>query len=434
MFKWVKNIYDVYANKSMLVMCAFGFASGFPFLLVFSTLSLWLKEEGVSLAAIGAFSLVKLPYSLKWLWSPFVDKIKLPLLWHMGRRKSWSLLMQIFVFLSIVLMATTNPINHRFLMLVYAVMVSFSSATLDIVLDAYRVERFNEEPQNQAAAAAVFVLGYRFGLIFSGAGALWLAEYVSWNSVYFLMSLGSVVGFITIMLVKEPVTDFKYSVTNEKLINVREFFKTSVIAPFKDFLQHKNWYLILLLIFFYRMGDAYVAPMYLPFYSDMGFSKTEIAYITKIYGMISAIVGGLVGGIMLNKIKILKGLYICGFLQGITTLFFSIQAEVGYNTNLLTVIIALENFTSGMATAALVAYISSLCNVMYTATQFALLSSAMSLARDLFSATSGFLAQNVSWFMFFAISSMFCLPGILCVYLVTRSNNEKMFVKNKKMK
>ena len=129
--------------------------------------------------------------------------------------------MQIFVFLSIVLMATTNPINHRFLMLVYAIMVSFSSATLDIVLDAYRVERFNEEPQNQAAAAAVFVLGYRFGLIFSGAGALWLAEYVSWNSVYFLMSLGSVVGFITIMLVKEPVTDFKYSVTNEKLINVR---------------------------------------------------------------------------------------------------------------------------------------------------------------------------------------------------------------------
>lgn len=403
----------------MLVMTAFGFASGFPFLLVFSTLSLWLKEAGFSLLAIGAFSLVKIPYSFKWLWSPLVDKIKLPFLWQLGRRRSWAFLMQICVFVSILLMASiNNPSSHKTLMLVYAIMVSFSSATLDIVLDAYRVEYFNKEPQKQAAASAVFVLGYRLGLIFSGAGALCLAEYLSWNVVYAIVSCGSVIGLLTVIFVKEPDTDFKYSVQGLETQTLKEFFYNSVIAPFKDFLKHKNWYLILFLIFFYRMGDAYVAPMYLPFYSDLGFSKTEIAYITKIYGLVAAILGGLAGGLMLNKTGILKGLYICGFLQGITTLFFSVQAIVGYDTDLLTIIIALENFTSGMATAALVAYISSLCNVMYTATQYALLSSAMSLARDLFAATSGVLAQNVSWVTFFAVSSLFCLPGIWGVYLI----------------
>ena len=423
MIKKLKNITNVYANRSMLSMSAFGFASGFPFLLVFSTLSLWLKESGFTLVAIGAFSLVKIPYSFKWLWSPLIDRVKIPVLWRMGRRKSWAFLTQLLVFVSIILMSRINPSDNKTLMLICAIMISFSSATLDIVLDAYRVERFSNTPENQAAASAVFVLGYRLGLIFSGAGALWLAEYMSWNNVYFIMSLGSIVGFVTLVLVKEPNIGFEYSsLGDEKKQTVKDFFNLSVIAPFKDFLQNKKWYWVLFLIFFYRMGDAYVAPMYLPFYSDMGFSKIEIAYITKIYGMIAAILGGLAGGLMINKVGILRGLYICGFLQGITTLFFSVQAMVGYNTTLLTIIIALENFTSGMATAALVAYISSLCNVLYTATQYALLSSVMSLARDLFSATSGLLAQNVSWSMFFAISSLFCIPGILGVMFISRND------------
>lgn len=422
MIKSLKNSAKLYWNKNTLVLTALGFASGFPFLLVFSTLSLWLKEAGFTLIAIGAFSLVKIPYSFKWLWSPLVDKIKIPLLWHMGRRRSWAFLMQILVFLSLLGMSLVNPVSNKCLMLLFSVLVSFSSATLDIVLDAYRVECYKDCPENQAAGAAVFVLGYRLGLIFSGAGALFLAEYLNWNFVYFMMSLGSLVGFVTVLLIKETNTDFKYDMTDNKT-TLTTFLKDSVVAPFKDFLQNKKWYLVLFLIFFYRMGDAYVAPMYLPFYADMGFSKLEIAYITKIYGMIAAILGGLAGGLMLKKTGILKGLYICGFLQGITTMFFSVQAMVGYNTDLLTVIIALENFTSGMATTALVAFVSSLCNVMYTATQYALLSSVMSLARDLFSATSGFLAQSVSWELFFAISSLFCLPGIMGVWML--SKNEK---------
>ena len=418
----------------MLAMTTFGFASGFPFLLVFSTLSLWLKETGFSLAVIGFFSLAKIPYSFKWLWSPFVDEVKLPFLWRMGRRRSWALLTQILVFVSILLMSSVNPIHHKNLMFILALLVSFSSATLDIVLDAIRVERFTKEPQKQEAASAMFVLGYRLGLIFSGAGALFLAEHISWNKVYALASLGSVVGLITIFAIKEPEAEFKYSVQNTKNTDLKEFLKAAVLAPLKDLLKNKKWYLVLFLIFVYRMGDSYVAPMYLPFYSFLGFSKTEIAYITKIYGMAAAILGGLFGGLMINKTGILKGLYICGFLQGITTLLFSVLAVVGHNTNLLTVIIALENFTSGMATTALVAYISSLCNVMYTATQYALLSSFMSLARDLFAATSGILAQNVDWAIFFAVSSLFCLPGIFIVKMLMVSNKENiLFVKNKKM-
>lgn len=431
MIRYIKDIYKIYINKKMLVMTALGFASGFPFLLVFGTLSLWLKDVGWSLIAIGAISLVKIPYSFKWLWSPFIDRIKLPFLWKLGRRRSWALFAQICVGLSIVAMAFSDPQNNKLMICIYALMVSISSATLDIVLDAMRVESFKDNPNNQAAGSAIFVLGYRLGLIFSGAGALWLATYISWCNVYLLMALGSIIGCVTLLIIKEPNEEFKYSVLKNK-ISFLEFIKTVIVVPFQDFLKRKHWFLVLFLIFFYRMGDAYVAPMYLPFYADMGFSKIEIAYITKIYGMIAAVLGGIFGGLMLNKIGILKGLYICGFLQGITTLFFSIQAMVGYNTNLLTVIIALENFTSGMATAALVAYISSLCNVMYTATQYALLSSIMSLARDLFSATSGVLAQNVSWVLFFAISSLFCLPSILGVWLLMREK-KKLFVKNKKM-
>lgn len=413
----LQNIWKIYGNRKMLAMITLGFASGFPFLLVFSTLSLWLKDAGWTYAAIGAFSLVKIPYAFKWLWSPLLDNLKLPVLWRLGRRRSWALLMQILLFVFMVAMAGVDPAAEPSLMWLWAFAVSFASASLDIVLDAYRVETFQRCEDEQASGVAVFVLGYRFGLIFSGAGALWMADFLTWNTVYLIMATGSIVGLTTLLLVKEPDTEFKYG-TGKNLPGMRKiklFFETAVKNPIVDFIKKPHWLMIIFLVFIYRMSDAYFAPMAFPFYDDMGFSKTEIAYIIKIYGMAAAIAGGLFGGIMLKKTGLFKGMYICGFIQGLTTLLFSLQAMVGHNLWCLTGVITLENFSSGMATTAFVAYLSSLCNVLYTATQYALLSSLMSFARDVFAASSGLLAEVVSWPIFFMIAALFSLPGIYLV-------------------
>lgn len=332
--------------------------------------------------------------------------------------------MQVCVFVSIAAMSLVNPEATPDLMWPAALAVCLSSASLDIVLDALRVETFQKNPDDQASGSAVFVLGYRLGMIFSGAGALGLATYVSWNNVYLIMALGSVVGFITLLLIKEPESSFKYTVQHAEKLSSRlsAFFNQSVKEPFLDFIKNRHWFMILFLIFIYRMSDAYIAPMSFPFYKDMGFSKLEIAWIIKIYGMAAAIAGGLCGGLLVKKFGLYKGLIICGYTQGFTTLFFSLQALVGHNVPLLTLTITLENFSSGLATTALVGYISSLCSVYYTATQYALLSSVMSLARDVFAATSGLLAEAVSWPMFFVIASLFSIPGIVVVHFIKKHN------------
>lgn len=420
MKEWFWNIQKTYFNKRMLVLTLLGFASGLPLLLVLSTLSLWLKDVSWSYKAIGAISLVKIPYAFKWLWAPVVDGQKIPLLWHLGRRKSWGVLAQVCLFLSIFLMSRWQPQMGALYLVVSALMVSFFSATLDIVLDAFRVEMFLDEPYSQGSGAAIFVLGYRLGMLFSGAGALFMASAMSWNSVYFVMSLGTFVGLLTMLMVKEP--EMKEEKTKEHK-NFSVFLKEHVVEPFTNFMAHKNWKWILTLIFIYRLSDAYIGPMAYPFYDDMGFSPAEIAYVIKIFGLFATILGGLYGGLFLKKHGIYKGLYICVFTQGLTTAFYAVQAYAGYNVPMLVLTISMENFSSGMATAALVAYMSSLCNVMYTATQYALLSSFLSLARDFFSATSGFVLELTNWPAFFIIAGLMCLPSALVIKKLKREEN-----------
>ncbi len=416
----LKDIYQTYFNKRMLVLTLLGFASGLPLLLVLSTLSLWLKDVSWSYKAIGAISLVKIPYAFKWLWAPMVDGQKIPLLWRFGRRKSWGIAAQICLFLSIFLMSRWTPETGKLYLVVTALMVSFFSATLDIVLDAFRVEMFSGEPQNQGSGAATFVLGYRLGMLFSGAGALFMASVMSWNSVYFVMSLGTMVGILTMIFVKEPQRQEQKSVERKSF---KTFLKEHVIDPFGNFMSHKNWQWILVLIFIYRLSDAYIGPMSYPFYDDMGFSVVEIAYVIKIFGLFATILGGLYGGLFLKKHGIYKGLYVCVFTQGLTTAFYAVQAYAGHNVPMLVLTISMENFSSGMATAALVAYMSSLCNVMYTATQYALLSSFLSLARDFFAATSGFVLELTNWPVFFILAGLMCLPSALVIKKLQREEN-----------
>lgn len=421
--QWLKAG-QIYFDRRMLVMTGLGFASGFPLLLVFSTLNLWLKDSGVSYALIGIFSLVKTPYSFKWVWAPFIDRIKLPLFSKMGRRRGWALFAQIILMLAIMGMSFVDPKENPMMIAALAVLVVFASATQDIVLDAYRIESFNNK--EQAAGSAIFVLGYRFGLIFSGAGALWLASIMSWHNVYMLMALGSLVGMFTIICSKEPEKEKKYKKKEAK--NFREFIKSTISEPFKDFTKRPNWTLILLFIFLYRMSDAYMGPMAYPFYDDMGFSKGQIAYVSKIYGMIATIVGGIVGGVVLNRIGIMKGLMFCGILQGLSNLMFVAQAYAGNDVRFLMMTISLDNIAGGMATTALVAYLSSLCNIAYTATQYALLSSLMSLARDLFASTSGYMVEAVSWQTFFYITTLMMVPGLALLWYLMKLEVRKILL------
>ena len=421
MLRYMNYIYQTYINKRMMILLALGFTSGFPFLLVFGTLSFWLKDLDISYSLIGAFSLVKIPYSLKWAWSPLIDNIKIPYLYKMGRRRSWAVLVQILLFLSLTAMAFTHPEKHTLHMAMYAFIASFLSASQDIILDAYRVESFENEPEKQASGVAIYVLGYRLGLIFSGAGAIYLASVISWNEVYLVMACGLLVGFIAVLLASEP-QKYSYKKYEFKLKDSVAFFKNSIVNPFKDFAKRRYWYWILLFIFTYRLSNAYFAPMSFPFYVDLGFSKAEIASVIKIYGMIAAILGGLTGGLIVMKIGMKNSLLLFGITQCLTTFLFAVQASYGHNMLLFITIITLENFSSGLATTALVAYISSLCNKLYTATQYALLSSVISLSRDIFASTSGILAQYVSWKIFFIFSGFLSLPSLIIVWFCIKKD------------
>lgn len=421
MLNYLKNIKDIYFNKRMVNMLFFGFSSGFPLPLVFGTLSFLLKDYGIAYASIGAISLVKIPYSLKWLWSPIVDNVRIPFLYKLGRRRSWALVVQILLGISIFLMSTVNPQQNLYFMAFFAFTTSFLSATQDIILDAYRVESFSDEQEKLSSGVAIFVLGYRLGLIFSGAGAIYLAAKLSWSSVYIIMSLGILIGLTAIIFSKE-VVKYEYKILNFDAKNIKQFFNNSLIEPFKNFVKNDNWFWILAFIFTYRLSDSYFGPMSNPFYDDIGFTKEEIAFVTKIYSIIMTIIGGLLGGIIVIRLGMSKSLLVFGFTQCATTMLFSLQAYYGHNISLFMVIVALEYLSSGLATTAFVAYISSLCNKLYTATQYALLSSVMSLSRDLFSATSGVVYQyaeskfpGCGWIIFFIISGLMSLPSVFII-------------------
>lgn len=421
MINYLKNIYDIYFNRRMINMLLLGFASGFPLPLVFGTLSFLLKDYGIAYASIGAISLVKIPYSLKWLWSPIVDNVKIPLLYKMGRRRSWALVTQILLGISIFLISTVNPQQNLYLLAIFAFITSFLSATQDIILDAYRVESFNDDPEKLSSGVAIFVLGYRLGLIFSGAGAIYLASKISWSYVYIIMSLGVLVGLTAIIFSKEAVK-YEYKILNWETKNIKKFFNDSLINPFVNFIKNENWFWILAFIFTYRLSDSYFGPMSNPFYDDIGFTKEEIAFVTKIYSIVMTIIGGLLGGIIVIKLGMRKSLLLFGFTQCVTTMLFSLQAYYGHNMPLFMVVVALEYLSSGLATTAFVAYISSLCNKLYTATQYALLSSVMSLSRDIFSATSGVVYQyaentvpGCGWIIFFIISGLMSLPSVFII-------------------
>lgn len=411
--------FSIYLERRVAILLAFGFASGLPLALVYATLSAWLSESGVSKTAIGLFAWASTAYTLKFLWSPLVDRLPLPFLtgW-MGQRRAWLLFSQLAVAGAMIGLGSTDPATDLWWTALWAVVLAFASATLDIVADAYRVESLNED--QLGAGAANFVFGYRIALLVSGGGALIVAQWAGWFWAYAAMAVLMVVSIIATIISPEP-TRPEPDHEGHRHTSPGAWVRSAVIAPFADFLKRPDWLIILLFVAFYKYGDALLGVMANPFYLEMGFSLAEIGTISKFWGVGMTIFGAFAGGVLVARLGILRALLICGVLQAASNLVFALQAWIGYSVPALVLTIGVENFTGGMATTAFVAYLSGLCNLAYTATQYALLSSFAAFARTIFASGGGWLADTVDWVSYFLLTTVAALPGlVLLVWLIRR--------------
>ena len=389
----------------MLVSLLMGFACGLPLLLTISILQAWMKEAGVDIKVIGLFSLVGLPYTLKFLWAPVMDRFTLPFL---GRRRGWMLLFQLMLMLAIAALGLTNPLASPVLVALAAFMVTFFSASQDIVVDAYRREDLSD--LELGLGSSLYVNGYRVGMLLAGSGGLIMADHLSYRSVYLLLAAAMLVGVITTCLCREP----------EHPQGIPTTFKDAVVGPFTEYFSRRGALLLLVFILFYKIGDQMASTMTMPFYLDLGFTKTEIGTVVKLFGFWATIGGGLLGGVILLRLGIYRSLWIFGILQAISTAGFALLANVGGGLSLLAAVIAFENLSGGMGTAAYVAYMASLTNKKFTATQYALLSSLMGIPRVLASAPTGFVVSALGWSSFFIFCTFAALPGLLLLGWIRR--------------
>tara|TARA_B100000315_G_scaffold29320_1_gene24897 strand:+ start:1581 stop:2810 length:1230 start_codon:yes stop_codon:yes gene_type:complete len=398
-------------SRRMLVSFVMGFASGLPLLLTISVLQAWMKDEGVDLSVIGLMALVGLPYTLKFLWAPLFDRFSLPFL---GRRRGWLLVAQITLIVSIAGLGFTNPSNNPWLVAIAAFLVTFFSASQDIVIDAYRREDLAD--QELGLGSSLYVNGYRLGMLLASGGGLILADVTSFRTVYLTMASCMSVGVITTLLTPEP----------EAPAGSPKNLKEAVTDPFKEYLSRTGALWMLAFILFYKIGDTMASAMTIPFYLDIGFSKTEIGAVVKLFGFWATIVGSLAGGIFILRQGINRSLWIFGFLQAISTAGFAVLFYIGHNNLALAAVVAFENFSAGLGTSAFVAFMASLTNKKFTATQYALLSSLMGVPRVFASAPTGFMAEAMGWASFFIFCALIAIPGMLLLlkFAPWRQNNE----------
>ena len=434
-----------------------GFVSGIPLLLTITLLQAWLTDEGISKSTIGLFALVGLPYSLKFLWAPIFDGITLS---TFGRRRSWMLVTQILLIITIIGLGMTDPAMNATNVAILAVLVAFSSASQDIVIDAYRRESLSDEEQTLGASA--YVLGYRIGALAAGAGGLILADYMTYQMVYTFMSFVMIYGVLITIIADEPNNSYRPSnfietvikpfieffdrytsinnIAADRLKHVRDGF-TIKLSPvnniFNRNISHgyrrskitrrnilKNVFLtpalILLFILLYKIGDTMAHSLSTNFYLDIGFSKTEIGTIVKFFGLFATLIGAFAGGLIALKVGLYQSLIMFGVFQAIATLGFSLLAVIGDNIYLLMTVISLENLAAGMGYTAYLAFIANMTNKQFTATQFALMTALMSLPRTLFSGFSGYLVEFFDWELYFVFCSLIAIPALIILSKLQR--------------
>jgi len=398
----------------MLAILVMGFASGLPLALTGATLAVWMRQDGLSLTAIGLFALVGLAYNVKFLWAPLLDQVRLPWLGsRMGRRRSWTLFVQAALFAAILVLAGSDPAGAPLATAIAAVTVAFLSASQDVVIDAFRVELLDE--REQGAGAAATQVGYRLGMVASGAGALYLAEFFGWAVAYSGMALLLLPAMAVVWATPEP----SVSPGRAGAQAPAQWLRAAFLDPLVDLARRAHWVPILVFILLFKLGDALAGVMTSAFYVDMGFSRIEIANVSKVFGVAAPLAGVLAGGAIVYRLGVMRALLVTGVLQMLSNLMFAAQALVGHSVPMLMVTIGVENLTGGMGSAAFVAYLSSLCSLAYTATQYALLSSLAAVARTTLSAAGGALAQGLGWIPFFAASTVAAIPGLLLLLWLT---------------
>lgn len=430
-----RHAFSVYTRLEVLGMIFLGFSAGLPFILVSSTLSAWLADTQVSLAVIGYFSLVGVAYSIKVFWAPVIDRLPLPVLTRIfGKRRSWMLLSQLGIAVGLWAMSRAS-IDDLQLLALLAVWVAFCSATQDVVIDAYRIEIV--AVKLQGAMAAMYVFGYRLALLVAGAGALYLAEFLNWQVAYQVMAVLMLIGIFSTLMIREPdVVENRAAQVVEEMLEQAlpqdagaglwavflKWFLDAVISPFVEFFQRngRNGLLILALISLYKMSDIAMGVMANPFYLDLGFSKKEIADVTKVFGFFMTILGTSLGGVLVMRYGIMRPLLLGAIIVALTNLLFAVLAMVKPNLALLALVVSADNLCGGIAAAAFIAYLSSLTNSAYTATQYALFSSLMTLPAKLIGGFSGAIVSGFGYGGFFVYSAAIGLPAVVLVVLVIR--------------
>ena len=406
----------VYWHPRVVAVFFLGFSAGLPFLLVFSTLTAWLTDMQVSRSTIGFFSWVGITYSVKVFWSPIVDRIALPILGgFLGQRRSWMLLAQMMIAIGFLLMADTDPAQHLWQLAVIAVIVAFASSTQDIAIDAYRIEA--TIPEYQGVVASSYIFGYRVALLVAGAGALFIADDWSWPIAYRVMSGLMLVGMITVWIIDEPEKIDRHIVTRTGPYWVRaaDWFRQAVIVPFADFFQRNKGFAITILCFVavYRLSDIIMGIMANPFYLDLGFTKTDIALIGKVYGFSMSLVGAFLGGLLVVRYGIFRPLITGAIMVALTNVLFAQLSLVGPDLTWLSLVISADNISGGFANSVFIAYLSSLINRTYTATQYALFSSLMTLPGKFVGGFSGVVVDGSGYYHFFMYAALLGIPAIL---------------------
>jgi len=385
-------------NRRIGVISLLGFASGLPLALTGGTLQAWMTVEGVSLKTIGIFTLVGLPYTLKFVWSPLIDRFSLPIL---GRRRGWILGFQIGLMILIAAISASSPLNAPLMVAVLALMISFTSASQDIVIDAYRTDVLHE--RERGLGAAVYVTGYRIAMLVSGAMALILSETLGWRLTYMLMAGLMAIGMLATLWGSEP---------EEKIIPPRTM-EEAIGGPFNEFFSRKSAWAFLALIILYKLGDAFAGTLTTAFLiRGVGFSVGEVGTINKGMGLAATIIGALFGGALMSRWGLYRSMMIFGILQAVSNLSFMALAFLGKNYLMMVCAVAFENLAGGMGTAAFVGFLMTLCDHRFTATQFALLSALASIGRVFVGPPSGFLVEEVGWIVFFFITFLAALPGL----------------------
>lgn len=437
---WFYDAYTIYRQKPVMVIALLGFSAGLPFLLVFSTLTAWLRDVGVERTTIGFFAWVGITYSIKVFWSPVVDRVRLPGLNRIGQRRSWILLGQVGIATGLVLMSMVNPLDSLMVVAIAALLVAFSSATQDVALDAFRIESAADELQGAMSAAYIF--GYRLALLMAGAGALYIAEFSNWALAYLCMAALMLIGVVAIIWADEPE---RASIQERSRIELelvdkimgrpmnmasrsawQRWLYGAVICPLLEFFQRNGKFALLILTFIavFRLSDITMGVMANPFYLDLGYSKADIASVAKVFGFFMTIFGSALCGVMVVKIGIMRPLLLGAIMIASTNLLFAALAYVGAVETpalwCLAVVISLDNLSGGIASTAFVAYLSSLANRNYTATQYALFSSLMTLPGKFISGFSGMVVDSFGYVEFFLIAAAVGIPAILLVLVLMR--------------